>query len=74
MFKGHHTFNEFLNAGDGIASNVRSQRLERLVQAGILTKRPDPDDGRRYVYDLKAKGIALAPVLVDIVIGQPTTR
>jgi DNA-binding HxlR family transcriptional regulator len=40
MFKGHHTFNEFLNAGDGIASNVRSQRLERLVQAGILRSAP----------------------------------
>ena len=68
MFKGLRTFNEFLRAGEGIASNILSNRLVRLEQAGIVTKRPDPADARRFVYRLTAKGIDLAPVLVEVVL------
>jgi DNA-binding HxlR family transcriptional regulator len=68
MFKGLRTFNEFQLAGEGIASNILSDRLERLEHAGILRKQPDPTDGRRYLYRLTAKGLDLAPVLVELVL------
>jgi DNA-binding HxlR family transcriptional regulator len=68
MFKGHRTFNEFLRAGEGIASNILSERLARLESAGILTKRRDPQDARRHLYRLTEKGIDLAPALVEIVL------
>jgi len=68
MFKGRRTFNEFLNAGEGIASNILSDRLERLECHGIVTKRRDKNDGRRFVYRLTAKGINLAPVLVELIV------
>ncbi len=68
MFKGLSTFNGFLNAGEGIATNVLTDRLARLEAAGIVDKARDRDDARRFVYRLTAKGADLAPVLVQIVL------
>ena len=68
MFKGHRTFREFQSAGEGIATNILTDRLARLEGCGLLTKRPDPDDARRYFYRLTEKGIDLAPVLVEMVL------
>lgn len=72
MFKGRRTFNEFLDSGEGIATNVLAERLRRLEGGGIVEKRPDPDDGRRVLYRLTRKGIDLAPVLVEIVVWSAT--
>ena len=68
MFKGLSTFNEFASSGEGIASNVLSERLARLEAAGILLKEPDLEDGRRSRYRLTEKGADLAPALVEIVL------
>lgn len=68
MFKNLHTFNEFLGAGEGIASNILSDRLTKLEAAGILTKSGDAADARRFRYHLTEKGIDLAPALIEIVL------
>jgi DNA-binding HxlR family transcriptional regulator len=68
MFKGRHRYKDFLEAEEGIASNVLADRLQRLEAAGIIGRAADPEDGRRSVYSLTKKGIELAPVLVDLVI------
>jgi DNA-binding HxlR family transcriptional regulator len=68
MFKGHRTFNEFLKSGEGIASNVLTDRLAKLEAAGIIEKSDNAGDARRYDYRLTAKGIDLAPVMVEIVL------
>ncbi len=68
MFKGLKSFQEFSDAGERIATNVLTDRLARLETAGILARRRDPEDGRRFIYTLTEKGIDLAPVLVEIVL------
>lgn len=68
MFKGFRTFNEFLGAGEGIASNVLTDRLSKLEAAGVIDKREHDADARRYEYRLTRKGIDLAPVIVEIVL------
>jgi DNA-binding HxlR family transcriptional regulator len=68
MFKGRTAFNDFLHAEESIATNVLADRLERLIAGGIISKRRDRADARRFVYGLTAKGIALAPVLVELVL------
>lgn len=68
MFKGLRRFNEFLAAGEGIASNVLADRLARLETHGIVTKNADPADARRYPYRLTEKGLDLAPMLVGLVL------
>ena len=67
MFRGRKTFNDFLGGEEAIASNILADRLARLEDNGILTKRRDKDDARRFVYRLTAKGIDLAPMLVEMV-------
>jgi DNA-binding HxlR family transcriptional regulator len=68
MFKGFKTFNEFLGAGEGIASNVLADRLAKLQASGVIEKRDDGEDARRYEYRLTRKGIDLAPVIIEIVL------
>ena len=68
MFKGLRTFKEFAAAGEGIATNILTERLERLEAAGIIARDTDPEDARRVLYRLTEKGIALAPVLVEMVV------
>lgn len=68
MFRGRRSFREFLAAGEGIASNILSDRLCRLEASGIVERRTDRSDARRVVYRLTSKGIDLAPVLIELVL------
>jgi DNA-binding HxlR family transcriptional regulator len=68
MFMGNRTFGKFLSAGEGIASNILSDRLGRLEANEIVEKRRDPADARRLIYNLTDKGIDLAPVLVEMIL------
>src|SRR5438270_7614199 len=58
-------FEEF-QAGLGIARNILSDRLGKLVAGGILERTPDPSDRRKVVYALTAKGEGLLPVLLAL--------
>jgi len=66
-FKGRNSFGGFLAAGEGIATNVLAERLERLERAGVITKRRDPDKGTRFVYGLTERGIDLVPLLLEMI-------
>jgi DNA-binding HxlR family transcriptional regulator len=68
IFCRGRSFREFEAAGEGIATNILAERLDRLERAGIIRRRRDPDDRRRVVYLLTDKGIDLAPVLVEMII------
>jgi DNA-binding HxlR family transcriptional regulator len=68
MFENRRSFREFSAAGENIASNVLTDRLERLETAGIIARRLDPADGRRAIYSLTDKGFDLAPMLIEMVI------
>ena len=62
---GLQHFEQF-QAGLGIARNILSNRLTRMVEGGILERHPDPDDRRKVVYSLSAKGEALLPVVLAL--------
>ena len=64
-FNGLHHFEEF-QAGLGIARNILSDRLSKLVAGGILERSPDPVDKRRVIYSLTAKGEGLLPVVLAL--------
>lgn len=66
LFAGYRTFGEFLRSGQGVATNILTDRLTGLLDAGIITKEPDPDDGRKWIYSLTPKGVDLAPVLLEL--------
>jgi DNA-binding HxlR family transcriptional regulator len=65
VFNGIHHFEEFQSTL-GIARNILSNRLARLVEHEILRREPDPADRRRVAYRLTEKGKALLPVLIAL--------
>ena len=64
-FNGLHHFEEF-QAGLGIARNILSDRLSKMVAGGILDRSPDPADKRRVIYSLSPKGEGLLPVILAL--------
>src|ERR671929_2397535 len=64
-FNGLKHFEEF-QAGLGIARNILSDRLARLVAGGILERNPDPSDRRKVIYALTPKGEGLLPVVLAL--------
>ena len=68
MVRGYKTFKEFEQSGEGIATNILTNRLARLQESGIVTTEPDPEDGRRVHYRLTEKGIELAPVMLELLL------
>lgn len=68
MVRGFRTFREFQQSGEGIATNVLTDRLHRLEAEGIVSSEADEADARRVNYRLTAKGIELAPVLLELLL------
>ncbi|HEY0111919.1 MAG TPA: helix-turn-helix domain-containing protein [Allosphingosinicella sp.] len=64
-FNGLRHFEEF-QSNLGIARNILSNRLTRLVEHGILCRDPDPADRRKIAYRLTDKGRDLLPVLLSL--------
>jgi DNA-binding HxlR family transcriptional regulator len=63
-FLGSRRFQQF-QANLGIARNILTVRLNRLVEEGILRKHPI-DEGERHEYRLTAKGLDLQPILLSM--------
>jgi DNA-binding HxlR family transcriptional regulator len=68
MVRGYRSFREFRESGEGIATNVLSDRLRKLEVAGIISREGEEADGRKINYRLTEKGIDLAPILLELLI------
>jgi len=64
-FNGICHFEDFLDAL-GIARNILSNRLSRLVEVGILKREHCADDRRRIEYRLTPKGLDLLPAMLAL--------
>ncbi|MEM7780793.1 MAG: helix-turn-helix domain-containing protein [Pseudomonadota bacterium] len=64
-FNGLKHFEEFLSEL-GIARNILSNRLAKLVDHGILKREPCEDDRRKIEYRLTAKGFDLLPAMLAL--------
>jgi DNA-binding HxlR family transcriptional regulator len=68
MLGGKRTYSEFLEAEEGIATNILVDRLKQLEADGIVEKSRDPENRRSFLYHLTKKGRDLAPILVEIIL------
>jgi DNA-binding HxlR family transcriptional regulator len=66
VFGGKRRFSEFAASSEGIATNVLTDRLQRLQKARVIESERDPLDGRKVIYRLTEKGLALIPALVEL--------
>ena len=68
MFRGFRSYRELLESEERIATNILADRLRRLEQCGIISIELDATDRRKLFYRLTAKGMDLAPVLVELIL------
>ena len=68
MLTDKKTYSQFMEADEGIASNILIDRLKHLEAEGILEKSRDPDNRRSFIYSLTKKGRDLAPIIMEIII------
>jgi DNA-binding HxlR family transcriptional regulator len=64
MFAGKRHFREFLKSEEGISSNILTDRLNSLVEAGIVTRQENPAHAQKAIYSLTDKGVDLLPLLI----------
>ncbi|MHA7871042.1 MAG: winged helix-turn-helix transcriptional regulator [Hyphococcus sp.] len=60
---GPRTYNDLLDAPEGIATNTLASRLKRLEAEGVVAKERYQEHPPRYAYKLTEKGMALRVVL-----------
>jgi DNA-binding HxlR family transcriptional regulator len=67
VFVGARRFRELLAESlEGISSNVLADRLESLVEHGMLTRSSDPGHKQKVVYSLTEQAIELVPILIEL--------
>ncbi len=64
-FNGLEHFEQF-QAGLGIARNILSDRLAKLVAGDIMKRSADASDRRKVIYSLTKKGESLLPVMLAV--------
>jgi DNA-binding HxlR family transcriptional regulator len=65
IFHGRRRFSE-MQRSLGVARNVLTARLQRMVDEGILERRPYSERPERYEYFLTEKGLDLWPVMIAL--------
>jgi DNA-binding HxlR family transcriptional regulator len=64
MFTDRNSYTDFLNAEEGMATNVLATRLQQLQARGLIRRR---GTGRGAPYALTEKGLDLLPVMLELV-------
>ncbi|PBB42095.1 transcriptional regulator [Mesorhizobium sp. WSM3866] len=65
-FAGKRHFREFLQSDEGISSRTLAERLQTLVDEGVLTRSDDPTHRLKAIYRLTEAGIDLLPILATL--------
>lgn len=63
MWHGKHRFQALQASAERMPSNILAARLRRLIELGLVERRPYQAHPPRYEYYLSARGRSLEPVL-----------
>src|ERR1700745_2982833 len=63
LFSGRTRFKEFAASPEGIPTNILTDRLERLLAAGIIQQIPAEDGTKRMAFRLTKRRKALGPIM-----------
>jgi DNA-binding HxlR family transcriptional regulator len=67
MFGNRRHYRELLTRSEeGIASNILADRLKRLTEAGMISRRDDPTHKQKAIYSLTEPAIQLLPLLAQM--------
>lgn len=65
IFFNHRHFNQLVSV-ENISTNILTDRLNRLLENGIIKKEVDSKNKSAYIYSLTKKGLDLVPIVMDI--------
>ncbi|RRS08407.1 transcriptional regulator [Pseudoalteromonas sp. J010] len=68
LFFDKKSYSDLQNSDEKMASNILSNRLEKLELDGLISKRSNEKDKRKKIYTLTEKGVDMLPVLLDMII------
>jgi len=67
VFLHKKTFKDFVASHEHIATNILADRLKKLEANGILLKKKAPHNHKVNYYSLTEKGVALLPILLELI-------
>jgi DNA-binding HxlR family transcriptional regulator len=68
IFAGRHRYNELADITEKISTNILADRLARLEEYGLITKRAYQHNPERFEYHLTERGADFLPVLQQLAI------
>ena len=68
VFAGKSTYGQFLQSAEKMATNILADRLAMLEAQGLLTKSVAADKKSKFTYRLTEKGVAVVPILVELIL------
>jgi DNA-binding HxlR family transcriptional regulator len=66
LLYGKDSFSEFLGSDEKIATNILTDRLNVLLQEGLVTKHTSPTNKSKFLYRPTEKAIEIIPILSEI--------
>lgn len=67
FFKGRRYYGDFLDAGEGISTNILADRLSKFETSGMLTRHQDIKKRSRIYYLPTQKALELIPIFLSII-------
>ena len=72
LMRGKHEFREFVSGAEGIATNILSDRLKRLLCMDVIRFVPHPKHKTKKLYYLTDKGKDLLPLILEMALWGGT--
>lgn len=66
LFLGKSRFKDFTSSPENIPTNILADRLDRLLQSGVVIQVPVTQGGKHLAYELTEKGRSLGPALREL--------
>lgn len=66
LMLGRSRYKDFASSPEGIPTNILADRLQRLLDSGLVQQIPAEDGSKRLAYQLTEKGKSLRPVLKSL--------
>jgi DNA-binding HxlR family transcriptional regulator len=66
ILRGFKTYKEFLGAKEQISTNILADRLAKLEEFKLISKKDDPENGKQYLYAPTKKALDLLPLIVEL--------
>lgn len=67
IFKDKVYYEDFIDAGEKISTNILADRLKLLKQEGLIKSSPDKSNGRKIIYSPTTKALDLIPMILEII-------